>query len=66
MSKAMFARVQLLLEETQEKIRVSEEKWQNSERQILGLTQKVQELERQIALFRAQAMQAVELARRGE
>ena len=58
----MFARVQLLLEETQEKIRKAEEKWQNSERQIRGLTERMQILEGQIALLRAQAMQAIELA----
>ena len=57
----MFSRVQLLLEQTQEKIRVAEEKWQNSECQIRSLSGRVQTLEGQIALLRAQAMQAVEL-----
>lgn len=62
MSKALFARVQLLLEETQAKIGAAEERWQNSETQIRGLSQRVQTLEAQIAMLRAQAMQAVELA----
>lgn len=64
MSKDFFSRVQLLLEETQEKVRKAEEKWNNSETQIRSLTGKVNELEAQIAMLRAQAMQAIELARK--
>ena len=60
----MFARVQLLLEETQEKIRKAEEKWQNSETQIRSLSERLHTLEAQIAMLRAQSMQAVELAGR--
>lgn len=64
MSSSLFARVQLLLEETQEKIRNAEQKWNNSETQIRSLTGKVNNLEGQIALLRAQSMQAVEMARK--
>jgi hypothetical protein len=62
MSKAMFARVQLLLEETQEKIAASEEKWQTVERQIRGLHQRVQTLEGHIALMRAKSQETLERA----
>ena len=58
----MFARVQLLLEDTQAKIRKAEEKWQNSEQQIRALSGRTHVLEVQVASLRAQAMKAVELA----
>jgi hypothetical protein len=58
----MFARVQLLLEETQGKMNKAEERSQNIERQLINFSQRVQALEGYIALMRAQSMQAVELA----
>jgi len=58
----MFARVQLLLEETQDKIRKAEQKWQNSETQIRALAGRIQTIEGQLVQLRAQAMTAVELA----
>jgi len=60
MSKDIFARVQLLLEETQAKIRKAEDKWQNSETQIRSLAQRVSTLEQQNAMLRVQIMQVVE------
>ena len=62
MSRELFSRVQTLLEETQAKIGAAEERWQNTETQIRQLSGKVTTLEQQIAILRAQAMTAVELA----